>query len=55
MPCVRDRDEIFGVSASKTGKVSAFYNYGVMSVAIPGWTLGTLLGAISGSILPILL
>ena len=45
-------DEIFGVSASKTGKVSAFYNYGVMSVAIPGWTLGTLLGAISGSILP---
>ena len=28
-------DEIFGVSASKPGKVSAFYNYGVMSVAIP--------------------
>ena len=45
-------DEIFGVSASKPGKVSAFYNYGVMSVAIPGWTIGTLLGAISGSILP---
>ena len=45
-------DEIFGVSASKPGKVSAFYNYGVMSVAIPGWTLGTLLGAISGSLLP---
>ena len=44
-------DEIFGVSASKPGKVSAFYNYGVMSVAIPGWTLGTLLGAISGSLL----
>lgn len=32
-------DEIFGVSASKPGKVSAFYNYGVMSVAIPGWTI----------------
>ena len=45
-------DEIFGVSAAKIGKVSAFYNYGVMSVAIPGWTIGTLLGAISGSILP---
>ena len=45
-------DEIFGVSASKPGKVSAFYNYGVMSVAIPGWTLGTLVGAVSGSILP---
>ena len=45
-------DEIFGVSASKPGKVSAFYNYGVMSVAIPGWTIGTLLGAISGRLLP---
>ena len=45
-------DEIFGVSASQEGKVSAFYNYGAMCTAIPGWTLGTLLGAISGSLLP---
>ena len=45
-------DEIFGVSASQDGKVSAFYNYGAMCVAIPGWTLGTLIGAVSGNILP---
>ena len=45
-------DEIFGVSASQEGKVSAFYNYGAMCMAIPGWTLGTLMGAISGSLLP---
>ena len=45
-------DEIFGVSAGKEGKISAFYNYGLMSAAIPGWTLGTLLGGISGSLLP---
>ena len=45
-------DEIFCVSASQEGKVSAFYNYGAMCMAIPGWTLGTLLGAISGSLLP---
>lgn len=45
-------DEIFGVSASQPGKVSAYYNYGAMCVAIPGWTIGTLLGAISGSLLP---
>ena len=45
-------DEIFGVSASQEGKVSAFYNYGAMCMAIPGWTLGTLLGAISGSLRP---
>ena len=45
-------DEIFGVSASQPGKVSAWYNYGLMTAAIPGWTLGTAIGAFSGSILP---
>ena len=28
-------DEIFGVSASQEGRVSPWYNYGVMAVAIP--------------------
>lgn len=32
--------------------VSPWYNYGVMAVAIPGWTLGTLVGAVSGNLLP---
>ena len=32
-------DEIFGVSASQEGRISPWYNYGVMSMAIPGWTL----------------
>ncbi len=45
-------DEIFGVSASQEGKVSPYYNYGAMCVAIPGWTLGTLVGAVSGNLLP---
>ena len=45
-------DEIFGVSASQEGRISPWYNYGVMCVAIPGWTLGTLAGAISGNLLP---
>ncbi|MCE5285332.1 MAG: AzlC family ABC transporter permease [Pelosinus sp.] len=45
-------DEIFGVSVCKNGTLNPFYNYGLMSAAIPGWTLGTLLGVLSGSILP---
>ena len=45
-------DEIFGISAAQEGKVSVFYNYGAMCVAIPGWVLGTLAGAISGNLLP---
>ena len=45
-------DEIFGLSVSVKGIISPFYSYGIMSVAIPGWTFGTLLGIISGSLLP---
>lgn len=45
-------DEIFGIGASRPGKVSAFYSYGAMSIAIPGWILGTLVGAVSGTVLP---
>lgn len=45
-------DEIFGVSSTLKGKLDPFYSYGVISVASPGWTLGTLLGVLSGSILP---
>lgn len=45
-------DEIFGVSVSIEDKLNPFYSYGLMSAAIPGWTLGTALGVISGSLLP---
>lgn len=45
-------DEVFGVSMAVKGKLNPFYTYGIMSVAIPGWTLGTFLGASSGEILP---
>lgn len=44
-------DEIFGVSAASPGKSSPFFHYGAMAVAVPGWTLGTLVGAIAGSVL----
>lgn len=46
-------DEIFGVSVSVPGKLNPFYNYGMMAVAIPGWSLGTLFGVIMGNILPV--
>lgn len=45
-------DEIFAVTAAQKGKVSPFFNYGAMALSIPGWTFGTLAGAVSGSILP---
>ena len=45
-------DEIFALDASQNGLLSPVYHYGITSVAVPGWVLGTLVGAISGNILP---
>lgn len=45
-------DEIFGVSVCKPGVLHPFYSYGLISAAVPGWTLGTLAGAVSGDLLP---
>lgn len=45
-------DEIFGVSVSQEGRVSSNYFYGLMAVAVPGWVLGTLAGAVSQNLLP---
>ena len=46
-------DEIFGVASSIPDKLNPFYNYGMMVLSIPGWTLGTVLGIVVGNILPI--
>ena len=45
-------DEIFGISASRPGTLSPYYNYGAIAVAVPGWTLGTIAGTVSGTLLP---
>ncbi len=45
-------DEIFGISSAVDGNLSPYYSYGAIAVAVPGWTLGTLLGAVMGNILP---
>ena len=45
-------DEVFGLSSSVEGALSPFYSYGLMGMAVPGWTIGTLLGAVAGDILP---
>ena len=45
-------DEIFALSAAQPVPLSPYYNYGMIAVAIPGWILGTLFGAVAGNILP---
>ena len=48
-------DEIFAVSVSQPELLSPFYSYGLIAVAVPGWVLGTVLGAAAGNILPAIL
>ena len=47
-------DEIFAVAASKPHTVSPRYMYGLITIPYIGWSLGTLLGAAAGNILPCL-
>ena len=45
-------DEIFAVAASQPEKLHHHYLYGLMLMPYIGWSLGTLLGAAAGAVLP---
>lgn len=45
-------DEVFAVSSSKGTDLGRRYMYGITLTPFLGWTLGTLLGAVAGNILP---
>ena len=45
-------DEIFAVASSQPEKLHHRYLYGLMTMPYIGWSLGTLLGASAGAILP---
>lgn len=45
-------DEMFGMAIAEPEDLSPFYYFGMMTVAMPGWALGTFLGTSVGNILP---
>ncbi len=45
-------DELFGLSVMQEGRLYPAYNYGIMALAIPAWSMGTFLGAVMGGIMP---
>ena len=46
-------DEIFGISIAAPGdRLDPLYSLGAFCLACPGWTLGTVCGAVMGDILP---
>ena len=45
-------DEVFALGMARSGKLTPAYFLGAGTVAAIGWTLGTAMGAIAGSVLP---
>ncbi len=45
-------DELFALALAREKPLEPIYYYGMMAASIPGWTLGTLLGAVLGELLP---
>lgn len=45
-------DEVFAVASQQPGKIGKWYLYGLTNGPFVGWTLGTLLGALAGGLLP---
>lgn len=45
-------DEIFAVASSQPDQVGSWYLYGLMLAPYLGWSSGTLLGAVAGTLLP---
>ncbi len=48
-------DEVFAVAVSRPHTLAPRYMYGLITVPYLGWSMGTLLGAAAGSVLPTLL
>ncbi len=46
-------DEIFGISVAYGDCLDPNYSYGAFAIACPAWALGTLIGAVLGSVLPL--
>lgn len=45
-------DEHFAIAISRGKYLDPFYMYGAMSLSVPGWAVGTMLGIIMGNVLP---
>ena len=46
-------DELFGINIARPGYLNPWYMYGAMVPSIPGWAIGTALGTLAGSLLPL--
>lgn len=45
-------DEVFAMANAKSGTVGSRYLYGLLFLPLLGWSFGTLLGALAGTVMP---
>ena len=45
-------DELFGITIARPGYLNPWYMYGAIALALPGWAVGTALGALAGNLMP---
>lgn len=45
-------DELFGLAIAQPGYLDVWYYVGAMCAAMPGWSLGTVLGVLMGNLMP---
>lgn len=48
-------DELFAVAIGQKGEISRSYYAGLISIPIFGWTAGTIVGAVLGNIMPLII
>ncbi|MBR5495871.1 MAG: AzlC family ABC transporter permease [Oscillospiraceae bacterium] len=48
-------DEVFAVASSKQQDLGKRYLFGLITAPYVGWTLGTLIGAVAGSLIPLMI
>ena len=46
-------DELFGITIARPGYLNPYYTYGAILLAAPAWAIGTALGIIAGTALPL--
>ena len=46
-------DEIFGIAIAQPGYLNIWYYVGAMCAAMPGWSIGTVIGVLLGNLMPV--
>ncbi|MDN0033103.1 AzlC family ABC transporter permease [Oscillibacter ruminantium] len=46
-------DELFGITLARPGSLDPYYTYGAVATAAPCWAIGTAVGVVTGTLMPL--